>query len=78
MTDIAMITAAAARLAAAARADLPVFGPGAVAADAQVRLRVIYEPTFAYSTHQDYDGNARLPALTTYYYNLLKKFGIQP
>ena len=23
-------------------------------------------------------GNARLPALTTYYYNLLKKFGIQP
>ena len=23
-------------------------------------------------------GNARLPALTTYYYNLLKKYGIQP
>ena len=23
-------------------------------------------------------GNARLPALTTCYYNLLKKFGIQP
>jgi hypothetical protein len=23
-------------------------------------------------------GNTRLPALTTYYYNLLKKYGIQP
>lgn len=37
---------------------------GSVAAGTQVRLRVIYAPIFALSTHQDYDADAKMPAVT--------------
>ena len=56
--------------------DEPATAPRADLEALLAHLDGVFRPLMERARAQD-PGNSRLPALTAYYYNLLKKYGIQ-